>query len=79
MTPGTLDDKIIQFHLFAIDKYQRHKVVGESEMRVGDVDLRMPIKMWLNLRDIDDVSTLKTDGISCYGYNTRIPHSAIEI
>lgn len=56
VTPETLDDKIIQFHLFAIDKYQRHKVVGEAEMRVGDVDLRMPIKMWLNLRDIDDVS-----------------------
>lgn len=42
--------------MFAVDKYARHKVIGESEIRVGDVDLRMPIKMWLNLRDIDDVS-----------------------
>lgn len=54
--PFQLDSKIIQFQVFAVDKYARHKVIGESEIRVGDVDLRIPIKMWLNLRDIDDVS-----------------------
>ena len=51
-----LEMRTLQFQLFSIDKYQRHKVIGESEIRVGDVDLRLPIKMWLNLRDIDDVS-----------------------
>ncbi|CAG2226482.1 SYT12 [Mytilus edulis] len=55
--PFQLDSKIIQFQVFAVDKYARHKVIGESEIRVGDVDLRMPIKMWLNLRDIDDKPT----------------------
>ena len=50
-----LETRTLQFQLFSIDKYQRHKVIGESEIRVGDVDLRIPIKMWLNLRDIDDV------------------------
>ena len=50
-----LELKTLQFQLFTIDKYQRHKVIAESELRVGDVDLRVPIKMWLNLRDIDDV------------------------
>ena len=30
-------------------------MIGESEIRVGDVDLRIPIKMRVNLRDIDDV------------------------
>lgn len=53
--PEVLDEKTLQFQLFAIDKYQRHKVIGETELRIGDVDLRNPIKMWLNLRDIDDV------------------------
>ena len=38
-----------RLHLYA-------QVIGETELRVGDVDLRNPIKMWLNLRDIDDVS-----------------------
>ena len=51
-----LETRMLQFQLFSIDKYQRHKVIGETEIRVGDVDLRLPIKMWLNLRDIDDVS-----------------------
>lgn len=55
--PFQLDSKIIQFQVFAVDKYARHKVIGESEIRVGDVDLRIPIKMWLNLRDIDDKPT----------------------
>ncbi|XP_053398319.1 synaptotagmin-12-like [Mercenaria mercenaria] len=55
--PEVLDEKTLQFQLFAIDKYQRHKVIGETELRIGDVDLRNPIKMWLNLRDIDDKPT----------------------
>jgi hypothetical protein len=28
-----------------VDKYARHKVIGKSEIRLGDIDLRMPIKM----------------------------------
>lgn len=60
ITPESLEEKVVQFQLFALDKYQRHKVVGETELRVGDVDLRAPIKMWLNLRDIDDVSETLT-------------------
>lgn len=52
-----IDRRIVQFQVFAVDKYARHKVIGESEIRLGDVDLRMPIKMWLNLRDIDEVGT----------------------
>ena len=30
-------------------------MIGVSEIRVGDVDLRIPIKMRVNLRDIDYV------------------------
>ncbi|WAR08472.1 SYT12-like protein [Mya arenaria] len=32
----TLEERILQFQLFAIDKYQRHKVIGESDLRIGD-------------------------------------------
>ncbi|KAL5009668.1 hypothetical protein ScPMuIL_011973 [Solemya velum] len=55
--PHDLEHRIIQFQVFAVDKYARHKVIGESEIRVGDVDMRQPIKMWLNLRDIDEKPT----------------------
>ncbi|XP_014775501.1 synaptotagmin-12 [Octopus bimaculoides] len=49
-----LESKIIQFQVFSVDKYARHKVIGESEIKMGDIDLRVPIKMWLNLRDLDE-------------------------
>lgn len=53
--PEDIPNRMIQFQVFSVDKYARHKVIGESEIRLGDIDLRMPIKMWLNLRDIDEV------------------------
>lgn len=49
-----LEQKILQFQVFSVDKYARHKVIGENEIRIGDIDLRLPIKMWLNLRDLDE-------------------------
>ncbi|XP_033741211.1 synaptotagmin-12-like [Pecten maximus] len=55
--PEDLDSRTILFQVFSVDKYARHKVIGESEIRVGDIDLRIPIKMWLNLRDIDEKPT----------------------
>ena len=56
--PEDVPSRVIQFQVFSVDKYARHKVIGESEIRLGDIDLRMPIKMWLNLRDIDEVCPL---------------------
>ena len=44
------------FQVFSVDKYARQKVIGETDLRVGDVDLNSPIKLWLNLRDLDEVS-----------------------
>lgn len=55
--PEDVSNRVIQFQVFSVDKYARHKVIGESEIRLGDIDLRMPIKMWLNLRDIDEKPT----------------------
>lgn len=50
-----VDQRIVQLQVFSVDKYQRHKVIGEAEIRVGDIDLNYPIRTWLNLRDIDEV------------------------
>lgn len=57
LEPEDVPNRVIQFQVFSVDKYARHKVIGESEIRLGDIDLRMPIKMWLNLRDIDEKPT----------------------
>ncbi|ESO85028.1 synaptotagmin 12 [Lottia gigantea] len=52
--PTQLETRVLQFQVYSVDKYARQKVIGESEIRVGDVDLNQPIKMWLNLRDISE-------------------------
>ena len=54
--PEHLQGKSLQLQVFSVDKYARQKVIGEADVRVGDIDLNMPIKMWFNLRDIDEVS-----------------------
>ena len=50
-------DVVVYAQVYAVDKYARQKVIGEADVRVGDVDLNIPIKMWLNLRDLDEVSS----------------------
>jgi len=52
-----LDDTITQFQVYSSDKYARHKLQGETEIRLGDLDLRCPVKVWMNLKDIDDKPT----------------------
>ena len=53
--PDQLDNKMVQFQVFSSDKYARHKLLGETELRLGDIDLRQPIRVWMNLRDMDQV------------------------
>ena len=43
--------------MYSSDKYARHKLLGETEIRLGDIDLRQPIRIWMNLRDMDEVRT----------------------
>ncbi|KAK3576052.1 hypothetical protein CHS0354_036331 [Potamilus streckersoni] len=57
MDQEELENRTLQLQMFSLDKYQRHKVIGEGEVRLGDVDMKLPIKMWLNLRDIDEKPT----------------------
>ncbi|XP_041354683.1 synaptotagmin-12-like [Gigantopelta aegis] len=52
--PHEIDKRVLQLQVYGVDKYARQKVIGEADIRVGDVDLHQPIKMWLNLRDIAD-------------------------
>ena len=41
--------------VYSSDKYARHKLLGETEIRLGDIDLRQPIRIWMHLRDMDEV------------------------
>lgn len=52
--PEQLMGKSLQLQVFFVDKYARHKVLGEADVRVGDIDLSIAIRMWYNLRDIDE-------------------------
>ncbi|XP_074640092.1 synaptotagmin-12-like [Tubulanus polymorphus] len=49
-----LDRKTVAFQVFSCDKYARHKVIGETEIRMCDLDLYQPIRIWMSLRDIDE-------------------------
>ena len=53
--PRDLEAKSVQFQVCSSDKYARHKLLGEADMRLGDVDLRRPLRIWMNLRDMDEV------------------------
>ena len=46
----------LQFQVFSSDRYARVRLIGEAELRLGDVDLKQPIRIWLNLRNIDEAS-----------------------
>ncbi|XP_076445564.1 synaptotagmin-12-like [Babylonia areolata] len=55
--PNQLYRRVLSIQVFAVDKYARQKVIGEAELRAGDVDLNAPVKVWLNLRDLDEKPT----------------------
>ncbi|PVD28581.1 hypothetical protein C0Q70_11172 [Pomacea canaliculata] len=57
LEPDELLGRVLNLQVYAIDKYARQKVIGEADIRLGDLDLSMAIKMWLNLRDIDEKPT----------------------
>ena len=59
VSPEMLDRTQAQFQVYSSDKYARHKLQGETEIRLGDIDLRTPIRVWMNLRDMDEVSLTK--------------------
>ena len=50
-----MSNKTVQFQVFSVDKYARHKHSGETEVRLSDLDLVRPIRLWLNLREMDEV------------------------
>ncbi len=57
------DQKTAYFQVFSCDKYARHKLLGETELRLGDVDFRRPLRVWMNLRDMDEVNQIVVFGI----------------
>ena len=48
---------VAQFQAFSCDKYARHRLLGEAEFRLADVDLDAEelVRIWLNLHEIDEV------------------------
>ncbi|NP_001161666.1 synaptotagmin B-like protein [Saccoglossus kowalevskii] len=50
-----LEQRSLQLCVYHYDKYSHHEAIGETEMRLGDVDL-IPgaFSTWLNLVDVND-------------------------
>ena len=55
--PDAVDRQMVQFQVFSCDRYARHKLLGETEIRLGDISLKQSIRIWMNLRDMDEVKT----------------------
>ncbi|PAA52427.1 hypothetical protein BOX15_Mlig019295g1 [Macrostomum lignano] len=53
LEPHQLAQKSLQLQMFSVDKYARQKHIGETEIRLADVDLQRPLRLWLNLRELD--------------------------
>lgn len=43
------------FQVYSSDKYARHKLLGETDLKLGDIEIRHPLRIWMNLRDMDEV------------------------
>ncbi|ELT99116.1 synaptotagmin 12 [Capitella teleta] len=46
--------RTVRFQVCSCDKYARHKLLGETELKLCDIDIRQPIRVWMNLRDMDE-------------------------
>ena len=57
--------------MLSSDKYARHKLLGETDLKLGDIELRHPIRIWMNLRDMDEVS--------CPGRHRLPIHASLEL
>lgn len=55
--PEALSTKTINFQVYSCDKYARQKLLGETDLKLGDIDLRQPLRVWMNLRDLDEKPT----------------------
>jgi len=51
------NDDDVESQAFSCDKYARHRLLGEAEFRLADVDLHREeiVRIWLNLHEIDEV------------------------
>ncbi|XP_019620998.1 PREDICTED: synaptotagmin-12-like [Branchiostoma belcheri] len=49
-----LDSRILQFCVYAYDKFSRQRPIGEAELKLCDVDVRLqPFSTWCSLQDIN--------------------------
>ncbi|KAK2180067.1 hypothetical protein NP493_457g01048 [Ridgeia piscesae] len=52
--PDELPLKTLLLQVYSSDKYARHKLLGEADLKVGDIEVRHPLRIWMNLRDMDE-------------------------
>lgn len=57
LNPREQSQKSICFHLYATDMLS-HTLIGEGEIRLGDISLRQPVTTWVTLTDTGQVSLL---------------------
>ena len=44
--------------VYSCDKYACQKLLGDTDLKLGDIDLRQPLRVWMNLRDLDEVKKI---------------------
>ncbi|KAI0208750.1 hypothetical protein LSAT2_006546 [Lamellibrachia satsuma] len=52
--PDELPVKTLLLQVYSSDKYARHKLLGETDLKLGDIEIRHPLRIWMNLRDMDE-------------------------
>jgi len=74
------DENHDETQVYSCDKYARHRLLGEAEFRLADVDLRSEeiVRIWLNLHEIDEVgdnafAALNVLGTAHPAAVTRVP------
>ena len=43
--------------VYSSDQYARHKLIGDCDLRLGDLDLRNAVRVWMTLREPDQRPT----------------------
>lgn len=55
MRQGEANQRTLSFHVYCTDK-NSHGLVGEAEIRLGEMSLRQPVTTWVTLTDTGQVS-----------------------
>lgn len=54
LNPGEQSQRSLYFHIYCTDRLS-HTLIGEGELRLGDVSLKQPVTTWITLTDTGQV------------------------